>query len=109
MENVMSVGLFYTPLYAFVEGRRDATAMAAHGSFNDSWTGFIYSHATVAIVIGVAFTALVFFKPKQAVKLAMTVVIIGIVVYLIFFLVDLTSTGFDEATKLTGRPQIKLN
>lgn len=69
------------------------------------WINLIQAHLmlALAVVLGVAVVA--YFKPKQMFKLLGAAIIVVAVVYVLSFLVNLTSTGIDETTKFLDRQQ----
>ncbi len=76
------------------------------GKLIDSWLDFFSSHTIFAIAIIVALGILAYLKPKVMFKLVIVVLAIGAIVYVISFIVDLTSTGIDEKYKFISNPKI---
>lgn len=69
-----------------------------------SVTNFVQNHAALVIGIVTVFGVLTYLKPKEMFKLTMAVLVLGAIVFVGMFLVDLTSTGIDETNKFMGNP-----
>jgi len=74
----------------------------------DGWIDLVHSHQALAVAIGVGLVVFAYFKPKLVFKLAGGIGIILAIVYVISFLVNLTSSGIQETTKLTDRPDVRI-
>ena len=72
------------------------------GTLTSSVTNFVQNHAALAIGIVTVFGVLTYLKPKEMFKLTMAVLVLGAIVFVGMFLVDLTSTGIDETNKFMG-------
>lgn len=75
------------------------------GTLIDSWLDFFSSHTIFAIAIIVALGILLYLKPKVMFNLVIVGLAIGAIVYVISFVVDLTSIGIDEKKKFIGNPK----
>jgi len=74
----------------------------------DGWIDLVHSHQAFAIAIAVGLVVFAYFKPKLVFKLAGGIGIIIAVAYVISFLANLTSSGIQETTKLTDRPDVRI-
>lgn len=70
---------------------------------------FIHGHLVLAIAVVAALAIFAYFKPKHMFKLVVAVAIMGAIVYVISFAVNLTATGITDTAKFTGRPDISVH
>lgn len=75
----------------------------------DSGIAFFRDHTLWAILIVLVIGALLYWKPKDMFKLAMAGAVVGAIIYVLSFLVDLTSRGIDETDKFTSTPDVKVD
>jgi MFS superfamily sulfate permease-like transporter len=83
--------------------------MTKHGNMTDGLMDFIHGNELLAIAVVIGLAVIAYFKPKLMFKLVGGVGIIIVIVYVISFVVDLTSRGVQETTKFTDRPSIRTN
>ena len=75
----------------------------------DNGISFSRDHTLWAVLTVLVIGALIYWKPKDMFKLSAAVVVVGTIIYVLSFLVDLTSRGIDETEKFTNRPEVKVD
>ncbi len=75
----------------------------------ESAASFFRDHTLWAVLIALVIGALIYWKPKDMFKLASAGLVVVAIVYVLSFLVDLTSRGIDETEKFTTTPDIKVD
>ena len=75
----------------------------------ESGLNFFRDHALWSALIALGIGALVYWKPKGMLRLAAACLVLGAVIYVLSFLVDLTSQGIDKAEKFTTTPHVDVN
>jgi hypothetical protein len=75
----------------------------------ESAASFFRDHTLWAALIALAIGALIYWKPKGMFKLASAGLAVVAIIYVLSFLVDLTSRGIGEAEKFTTTPDIKVD
>jgi amino acid permease len=75
----------------------------------ESGAVFFRDHTLWAVLIALVIGALIYWKPKDMFKLASAGLVVGAIIYVLSFLVDLTSRGIDEAEKFTITPDVKVD
>ena len=73
-------------------------------SLVDSGTGYFRDHTYWAVFVVLLIGAFIYWKPKDMFKLAMAGLVLGAIIYVGIFLVDLTSRGISETGKFTATP-----
>jgi amino acid permease len=79
------------------------------GDLVASGVGFARDHTLWAVLIALGLGAVIYWKPKDMFKLAGACLVVGAIIYVLSFLVDLTSEGIDKAQKFTDTPDIKVD
>jgi len=79
------------------------------GKSIDSATSYIHAHPFAGVALVLAVIVLFYLWPKAVFKFTVTVAIIGAVLYVGAFLVNLTETGMHEQDKLLDNPSINNN
>lgn len=74
----------------------------------DGGIDFFSNHTYWAVLVVLVISALIYWKPKGMFRLAMACLALGAVIYVLSFLVDLTSRGIGEAQEFTTTPDIKV-
>ncbi len=77
------------------------------GDSINGWIRVLHNHAALLAAIIVVLAIVAYLKPKVVGKLVIAVVVIGAVIYVGSFLLNLMSTGIDEASKFMSAPKIK--
>lgn len=72
-----------------------------------STVSFFSNYTLWAVMVVLAIVALVYWKPKEMFKLAMAGLVLGVLIYVLAFLIDLTSQGIDTTRKFTNTPRIQ--
>lgn len=75
----------------------------------ESAVSFFRDYTLWAVLIALGIGALIVWKPKGTFKLASAALVLGAIIYVLSFLVDLTSRGIDEAEKFTATPDVKVD
>lgn len=75
----------------------------------ESGVSFFRDHTLWAVLTALVLGALIYRKPKGMFKLASAGLVVGAIIYVLSFLVDLTSQGIDEAEKFTTAPDVKVD
>jgi len=75
----------------------------------DSGIGFFRDHTLWAALIALVIAGLIYWKPKGAFKVVMAALVLGAIIYVLTFLVNLTSEGIDKTKKFTTTPSDKTN
>lgn len=75
----------------------------------ESTAGFFRDHTLWAVLFALVIGALIYWKPKGMFKLASAGLVVVAIIYVLSFLVDLTSRGIDDAQKFTATPDIKVD
>ncbi len=70
---------------------------------------FSRDHSLWAVLIALVIGALIYWKPKGMFRLASAGLVVVAIVYVLSFLVDLTSRGIDGAEKFTTTPDINVD
>ena len=73
----------------------------------ESGMSFFREHTLWAALAVLVIGALFYWRPKGMFRLVAAGLVLGAIIYVISFLVDLTSRGIDETQKLTDSPKIK--
>ena len=76
------------------------------GNSFDSATSYIHAHPLAGVALVLAVIVLFYLWPKAVFKFAVAVAIIGSVLYVGAFLVNLTETGMHEQDKFLDSPTI---
>ena len=79
------------------------------GNLVASGVSFARDHTLWAVLIALMFGALIYWKPKDMFKLAGACLVVGAIIYVLSFLVDLTSQGIDAGKKFTTTPDVKVD
>lgn len=77
--------------------------------FVESGVSFFRDHTLWAVLIALVIGALIYRKPKSMFKLASAGLVVGAIIFVLSFLVDLTSRGIDDAEKFTTTPDVKVD
>ena len=77
-------------------------------SLVDGGMSLIREHTLWAIVTMVAMGTFIYWKRKDMLKLALAGLAVGAIIYVLSFLLDLTSRGIDETEKFTTTPGVKV-
>ncbi len=75
----------------------------------ESGVSFSRDHTLWAVLIALVIGALIYWKPKDMLKLASAGLVVGAIIYVLSFLVDLTSRGINEVEKFTTTPDVKVD
>ncbi len=75
----------------------------------ESGVSFFRDHTLWAVLIALVIGALIYWKPKDMFKLAMAGLVVGAIIYVLTFLVDLTSRGASATGKFTTTPNVKVD
>jgi len=75
----------------------------------DNAGSFFEVHTFWAILGVAAIGTLIYWKPKGTLKVSAACAVVFAIIFVLSFLVDLTSRGMDEAEKFTSSPQIKVD
>jgi hypothetical protein len=75
----------------------------------DLGTAFFRDHAIWAISIALAIAILIYWKPKGMSRLALAGLTVGAIIYVVAFLVELTSHGIDETRKFSTTPEVSVD
>ena len=75
----------------------------------ESAASFSRDHSLWAVLIALVIGGLIYWKPKGMFRLAGAGLVVVAIVYVLSFLVDLTSRGIDEAEKFTTTPDINVD
>lgn len=78
------------------------------GSLVDSATTFVRDHTLWSLLISVAIGALIYWKPLGAIKVSLAVLTLGAIIYVLSFVVDLTSRGIDGSKRFTETPRVEV-
>ena len=70
----------------------------------DSGMSFFRDQTLWAVLIAVLIGGFIYWKPKAVFKLAMAALVLGAIIYVVMFLVDLTSQGISGTKKFTTTP-----
>ena len=70
----------------------------------DSGMRFFRDQTLWAVLIAVLIGGFIYWKPKAVFKLAMAALVLGAIIYVVMFLVNLTSQGISETQKFTTTP-----
>ena len=79
------------------------------GNLLASGISFARDHTLWAVFIALVFAAAIYWKPKDKFKLAGACLVVGAIIYVLSFLVDLTSGGIDKAQKFTSTPEVNVD
>ena len=69
---------------------------------------FFRDHTLWAVLVVLGIGALICWKPKDMFKIALAGLALGAIIYVLGFLVDLTSRGIDQSRKFTNTPEVKV-
>ncbi len=75
----------------------------------ESGVSFSRDHTLWAVLIALVIGALIYWKPKDMLKLVSAGLVVGAIIYVLSFLVDLTSRGINEVEKFTTTPDVKVD
>ena len=75
----------------------------------ESGVSFFRDHTLWAVLIALVIGALIYWKPKGVFRVVSAGLVVGAIIYVLSFLVDLTSRGIDEAEKFTTTPDVKVD
>lgn len=64
-------------------------------------------HTLWAVLILAAVGIFVYWKPKDSIKVVLATMTLGAIIYVLSFLVDLTSRGIDDSKKFTNTPNVE--
>ena len=70
----------------------------------DSGMSFFRDQTLWAVLIVVLIGGFIYWKPKAVFKLAMAALVLGAIIYVVMFLVNLTSQGISDTKKFTTTP-----
>ena len=70
---------------------------------------FSRDHTLWAVLTVLVIGALIYWEPKDMFERSVAVLVVGTIIYVLSFLVDLTSRGIDETEKFTNRPEVKVD
>ena len=76
-------------------------------SLIESGMNFFREHTLWAALALLVIGALFYWRPKGMFRLLAAGLVLGAIIYILSFLVDLTSRGIDEAQKFKDSPKIK--
>lgn len=79
------------------------------GDLIASGVSFSRDHTFWAVLIALVFGALAYWKPTGTFRVAAACLALGAIIYVLSFLVDLTSEGIDKAQKFTATPDVKVD
>ena len=68
-----------------------------------------HDHTLWAILTVLVIGVLIYWKPKDMFKLTAAGAVVGAIIFVLSFLVDLTSRGMDESRKFTSSSEIKVD
>lgn len=74
----------------------------------DAAVAFGRDHTLWAVLILLAIGLLVYWKPKDSIKVVLATMTLGAIIYVLSFLVDLTSRGIDDSRKFTNTPKVEV-
>lgn len=77
-------------------------------SLLDAGAGFFRDHTLWALLVSLGIGALIYWKPKDMFKLMLAGLTLGAIIYVLSFLVDLTSRGINDSRKFTNTPKIEV-
>lgn len=77
-------------------------------SLLDAGAVFFRDHTLWALLILVAVGGLIYWKPKGTFRLVLAAMTLGAIIYVLSFLVDLTSRGIDDSMKFTNTPKMNV-
>ncbi len=75
----------------------------------ESGVSFSRDHTLWAVLIALVIGALIYWKPTDMLKLVSAGLVVGAIIYVLSFLVDLTSRGIKEVEKFTTTPDVKVD
>ena len=75
----------------------------------ESGVSFFRDHTLWTVLIALVIGTLIYWKPKGMFKLASACLVVGAIIYILSFLVDLTSRGIDETKKFTTTPDVTVD
>ena len=75
----------------------------------DNGISFFRDHTLWAILAVLIIGILIYWKPKDMFKLSAAGAVVGAIIFVLSFLVDLTSHGIDESRKFTSSPEITVD
>ena len=78
-------------------------------SLVDAGISFFHDHRLWAILTVLVIGILAYWKLKDMFKLLAAGAVVGAIIFVLLFLVDLTSRGIDETGKFTATPDIKVD
>ena len=78
-------------------------------SLVDSGIDFSRDHTLWAALIALVIAGLIYWKPKGTFKVVMAALVLGAIIYVLSFLVDLTSEGIEKTKQFTTTPSDKIN
>lgn len=70
---------------------------------------FFRDHTIWAVLIALVIGALIYWKPKGTFRLASAGLVLGAIIYVLSFLVGLTSQGIDEVEKFSANPKLEVD
>jgi O-antigen ligase len=79
------------------------------GNLVDNGISFFRDHTLWAILTVLVIGILIYWKPKDMFKLSVAGAVVGAIIFVLSFLVDLTSRGMDETEKFTDSPAVKVD
>ena len=74
----------------------------------DAGAGAFRDHTLWAVLILAAIGGVVYWKPKDSFRVVLAVMTLAAIIYVLSFLVDLTSRGIDESKRFTNTPKIEV-
>lgn len=78
-------------------------------SLVDSGISFFRDHTIWAVLAVFIMGLLIYWKPKSMFRLSAACAVLGALIFVFSFLIDLTSHGMDEAEKFSSTPKVEID
>ena len=78
-------------------------------SLVDGGTSFFREHTFWGILAVATIGTFIYWKRKSMLKVALAGLAVGAIIYVLSFLLDLTSRGIDETDKFKSVPDVEVN
>lgn len=100
------------PSYPGVIGKTRPSRIVAEKMDVDNLLGaatdFFREHTLWAVLVLTAIGTFVYWKPKDSFRVVLAAMTLGAIIYVLSFLVDLTSRGIDGSRQFTTTPKVEV-